>query len=69
MDNKDLLNEVSDFDQDIKKRQQLIEEAKKIPADASWSEAKSVVESLQKKWKSFLKKNSKRNYMKNMAFW
>ena len=51
MDNKDLLNEVSDFDQDIKKRQQLIEEAKKIPADASWSEAKSVVESLQKKWK------------------
>ena len=43
MDNKDLLNEVSDFDQDIKKRQQLIEEAKKIPADASWSEAKSVV--------------------------
>ena len=34
-ENDDML-EVNDFDEDIRRREELIEEAKNIPADADW---------------------------------
>ena len=36
-ENDDML-EVNDFDEDIRRREELIEEAKNIPADADWNE-------------------------------
>lgn len=47
----DEMYEVEDFDEDIKRRQELIEEAKKIPTDAAWNDVFRQISDLKKKWK------------------
>lgn len=47
----DEMYEVEDFDEDIKRRQELIEEAKSIPTDAKWNDVFRQISDLKKKWK------------------
>lgn len=49
-ENDDLL-EVNDFDEDIRRREELIEEAKNIPADADFNEVMRQVNDLRKRWR------------------
>ena len=45
------MNEVRDFDEDIKDRKALIEEAKQLDLSKNWSEIASAVMNLKKRWK------------------
>ena len=47
----DDMNEVRDFDEDIKDRKALIEEAKQLDLSKNWSEIASAVMNLKKRWK------------------
>ena len=47
----DEMNEVRDFDEDIKDRKALIEEAKQLDLSKEWNEVASAVMSLKKRWK------------------
>ena len=47
----DEMNEVRDFDEDIKDRKALIEEAKQLDLSKEWNEVASAVISLKKRWK------------------
>lgn len=47
----DEMYEVEDFDEDIKRRQELIEEAKQIPTDAAWNDVFRQISDLKRKWK------------------
>ena len=49
-ENDDML-EVNDFDEDIRRREELIEEAKNIPADADWNEVMHQVNDLRRRWR------------------
>lgn len=49
-ENDDML-EVNDFDEDIRRREELIEEAKNIPADADWNEVMHQVNNLRRRWR------------------
>ena len=49
-ENDDML-EVNDFDEDIRRREELIEEAKNIPADADWNEVMHQVNGLRRRWR------------------
>ena len=49
-ENDDML-EVNDFDEDIRHREELIEEAKNIPADADWNEVMHQVNDLRRRWR------------------
>lgn len=49
-ENDDML-EVNDFDEDIRRREELIEEAKNIPADADWDEVMHQVNDLRRRWR------------------
>lgn len=49
--NHDEMYEVDDFDEDIKQREALLEEAKKIDADTDLNDAIRQVSDLKKKWK------------------
>ena len=44
-------NLVSDMDEDIKKRKELIEEAKNINADKNWNEIYRQISDLRRKWR------------------
>ena len=39
-----------DLDEDVKTRQELIEEAKKIDPDASWDDTMKAVSDLRRRW-------------------
>ena len=47
----DEMYEVSDFDEDINRRKELIEEAKQLDTSKEWHEIASEVSSLQKRWR------------------
>lgn len=47
----DDMNEVRDFDEDIKDRKALIEEAKQLDLSKNWNEIASAVMNLKKRWK------------------
>ena len=47
----DDMNEVRDFDEDIKDRKALIEEAKQLYLSKNWNEIASAVMNLKKRWK------------------
>lgn len=49
-ENDDML-EVNDFDEDIRRREELIEEAKNIPADADWNDVMHQVNDLRRRWR------------------
>ncbi len=49
-ENDDML-EVNDFDEDIQRREALIEEAKNIPTSADWNEVMHQVNDLRKRWR------------------
>lgn len=49
-ENDDML-EVNDFDEDIRRREELIEEVKNIPADADWNEVMHQVNDLRRRWR------------------
>lgn len=49
-ENDDML-EVNDFDEDIHRREALIEEAKNIPATADWNEVMRQVNDLRRRWR------------------
>ena len=49
-ENDDML-EVNDFDEDIRRREELNEEAKNIPADADWNEVMHQVNDLRRRWR------------------
>ena len=49
-ENDDML-EVSDFDEDIHRREALIEEAKSIPASADWNEVMHQINDLRRRWR------------------
>ena len=50
-EDNDNLYLVSDMDEDIKKRKELIEEAKNINADKNWNEIYRQISDLRRKWK------------------
>ncbi len=43
--------EVEDYDEDIRLREQLLEEAKNIPSSTDWNEVNKAVNEVRKKWK------------------
>ena len=47
----DEMYEVDDFDEDIKRRQALIEEAKAIDPEADWNEVFREISNLKRRWK------------------
>lgn len=47
----DEMYDVRDFDEDVKERKELIEEAKALDPDADWNSLSRQVNSLQKRWK------------------
>ena len=49
-ENDDML-EVNDFDDDIRRREELIEEAKNITATEDWNEVMRQVNDLRKRWR------------------
>lgn len=49
-ENDDML-EVNDFDEDIRRREELIEEVKNIPADADWNDVMHQVNDLRRRWR------------------
>ena len=49
-ENDDML-EVNDFDEDIRRREEIIEEVKNIPADADWNEVMHQVNDLRRRWR------------------
>ena len=50
-EDNDNLYLVSDMDEDIKKRKELIEEAKNINADKNWNEICRQISDLRRKWR------------------
>ena len=50
-EDNDNLYLVSDMDEDIKKRKELIEEAKNINADKNWNEIYRQISDLRRKWR------------------
>ena len=45
------MNEISDFDEDIKAREALIREAEELDRSQSWNEAAPVILDLRKRWR------------------
>lgn len=47
----DEMMDEKDFDEDIKKRESLIEEAKNLDASLSWNELSRKITELKRRWK------------------